>query len=39
MKKILTRFVLYAAYNAGSRVTWGGIYQPKKPLGLIKSYK
>lgn len=34
MKKTLTTFVLYAARKAGSRVTWGGIYQPKKPSKL-----
>lgn len=36
MKNILTNFVLYAANKAGSRVTWGGIYQPKKPKCLNK---
>lgn len=34
MKKALSAFVLYAAKKAGSRVTWGGIYQPKKPSSL-----
>lgn len=34
MKKYLTAFALYAAKKAGSRVTWGGIYQPKKPSNL-----
>lgn len=37
MKDIIAKLAMFAAEHAGSRVTWGGLYQPKKPEKLINS--
>ena len=35
-KDIFTSIVMYAAFTAADRVTWLGLYQPKKPKNLHK---
>lgn len=36
-KNLLASFFTFAATDAASRSTWGGLYQPKSPKSLLKK--